>query len=37
MIPTGVIEQTLVRRAVFAWHQAEVLSKDPESRKTLDI
>lgn len=37
MTPTGVIEQMLVRRAVFAWHQTEVLSKDPESRKTLGI
>ena len=37
MTPTGVIEQTLVGRAVFTWHQTKVLSKDPESRKTPGI
>ena len=37
MTPTGIIEQELVRRAVFTWRPTEVPSEDPESRKTPAI
>lgn len=35
--PTRVIEQELIRRVGLMWHQTDVLSKDPESRKTPSI